>query len=149
MTLMRWNPWSDVDTLHSEINKLFDTMGTEARTGQTRAQPTFAPAVDIFEDADKYVLKFDLPEVRPEEVAIHVENQTLLVKGERKFEATDNKNGWHRIERSYGRFSRSFTLPNNVEADKITAAARDGVLRLELPKKAEAQPRKIAVTQAN
>ncbi len=147
MTLMRWNPWSDVDTLHAEINKLFDQVGTENRG--SRATPTFAPAVDICETTDRYVLKFDLPEVRPEEVDIHVENQTLVVKGERKAETTEAKAGWHRIERSYGQFSRSFTLPNNVDAERITASAKDGVLRLELPKKAEAQPRKIAVNQPN
>ncbi len=147
MTLMRWNPWSDVDTLHAEINKLFDQATVPSHSG--RAAATFAPAVDICETTDRYVLKFDLPEVRPEEVDIHVENQTLVVKGERKAEATDAKAGWHRIERSYGRFSRSFTLPNNVDAEKITASAKDGVLRLELPKKAEAQPRKIAVSQPN
>jgi HSP20 family protein len=147
MTMMRWNPWSEIDTLHAEINKLFDHTAAESRGAQSRGLPSFAPAVDILELTDKFVLKFDLPEVNPNEVDIQVENQTLVVKGERKFEGTDSKNGWHRIERSYGHFSRSFTLPNTVDGDKISATAKDGVLSLTLPKKAETQARKITVAQ--
>lgn len=148
MTIMRWNPWSDLETLQGEINRLFDT--TAERTAKTaRAVPSFTPTVDIFEEADKFVIKFDLPEVSVQDVEIHVENQSLQVKGERKLEREDTKNGYHRIERAYGTFSRAFTLPTNVDADRIAATAKDGVLRLELPKKAEAQPRKIAISQVN
>lgn len=148
MTIMRWNPWSDLETLQGEINRLFDTTA-ERTTKPSRAVPVFTPSVDIFEEADRFVLKFDLPEVKVQDVEIHVENQSLQVKGERKLERDDSRNGYHRIERSYGAFSRAFTLPTNVDAEKIVATAKDGVLRLELPKKAEAQPRKIAITQVN
>lgn len=148
MTVMRWNPWSEVESLQSEINRLFDVKGAERGQAQ-RPAPVFTPDVDIFEESDKFVLKFDLPEVRPEDVEISLENLTLQVKGERKLEREEAKNGYHRIERSYGRFARTFTLPNNVDGEKIAASAKDGVLRLELPKKAETQPRKISVATLN
>lgn len=148
MTLMRWNPWSDIDTLQGELQRMMD--GRELETSRTApAARSFSPAVDIFEDHEKYVLKFDLPEVRTDDLHIDMENQTLTVRGERKLEQEEKKNGYHRIERHYGSFSRSFTLPNNVVGDAITATAKDGVLRIELPKKPEAQPRKIAIKPLN
>ena len=146
MTLMRWNPWSDIDTLQGELQKMLDTR-TEGNRGW-QMKP-FQPNVDIYEDGEKYTLKFDLPEVKLSDMHIDVENQTLTVSGERKLEQDDKKEGYHRIERSYGSFTRSFTLPNNVMADHIMATAKDGVLRVELPKKAEAQPRKITIKPMN
>lgn len=146
MAMMRWNPWSDVDTLQGELQKMMDTRAEAGRPWQVKP---FQPTVDIYEDGEKYTLKFDLPEVKVDDLHIDVENQTLTVSGERKLEKEDKKEGYHRIERSYGSFSRSFTLPNNVSAEKIMATAKDGVLRIELPKKAEAQPRKIAIKPLN
>lgn len=146
MAMMRWNPWSDVDTLQGELQKMMDTRAEAGRPWQVKP---FQPTVDIYEDGEKYTLKFDLPEVKADDLHIDVENQTLTVSGERKLEKEDKKEGYHRIERSYGSFSRSFTLPNNVNAEKIMATAKDGVLRIELPKKAEAQPRKIAIKPLN
>ncbi|MSQ83169.1 MAG: Hsp20/alpha crystallin family protein [Myxococcales bacterium] len=147
MTVLRWNPWVDAFSLHAEINRVFNgTAGEQGPRHQPRTQ-NFAPAVDIVEQADKFILKFDLPEIQAADVDISIENQILTVKGERKSEAPETKSGWQRLERNYGKFSRSFTLPNNVDADSIAAAAKDGVLRLELPKKAESQARKVAVTQ--
>lgn len=95
------------------------------------------------------MLKFDLPETSMADVDVHVEGQTLTVKGERKLENEEHKQGYHRIERTYGQFSRTFALPNNVETDKIQASCHQGVLRIDLPKKAEAQPRKVPIAQSN
>ncbi len=147
MTLMRWNPWTDLDTLQNEMQKIFDARAAESN--KMMGVRSFEPAVDIMEDSDKYTLKFDLPEVMLADIHIEVENQTLTVQGERKMEKHEDKKGYSRIERAYGAFTRTFSLPNNVNADKITAVCKDGVLRLELPKKAEAQPRKIAIKPVN
>ncbi len=146
MTLMRWNPWSDIDTLQGELQKMLDTRTEGYRGAQVKQ---FQPTVDIYEDTDKYTLKFDLPEVKLDDMHIDVEAQTLTVSGERKLEKEEKKDSYHRIERSYGSFTRSFTLPNNVQADHIMATVKDGVLRIELPKKAEAQPRKVTIKAMN
>ena len=145
MNLTRWNPWSDIDTLSNDIARMFETrLGDTGMMTTTGVRP-FSPNCDIYEANDRFVLKFDLPEVRADDVHIDVENQTLTVRGERKLEQQEKKDNYHRIERSYGAFSRSFSLPTNVNADRITASAKDGVLRIELPKKAEAQAKKITV----
>jgi HSP20 family protein len=106
---------------------------------------SFVPAVDIYEDADKLVLKLEVPGIDEKDLDVQVENNTLTVKGERKFEKDEKEENFHRIERSYGNFYRTFTLPSTVETDKISAKYTAGVLKLELKKKAEAQPKQIKV----
>ena len=131
MTLMRWNPWTDMDTLQSEMQRLLEARNTDMR--KPMMPRGFEPAVDILEDSDKYTLKFDLPEVLLSDLHIDVENQVLTVQGERTMEKQEEKKGYSRIERGYGAFTRSFSLPNNVNAEKITAVCKDGVLRIDLP----------------
>jgi HSP20 family protein len=106
---------------------------------------TWAPPVDIYEDGDNLVLKAELPGLSPDEVQVRVENNTLYLKGERKFDKEVKEQNYHRVERSYGTFTRTFTLPNSVDADKVAANFKDGVLTLTMPKKEEAKPKTIKI----
>jgi HSP20 family protein len=106
---------------------------------------TWAPPVDIFENGDSLVLKAELPGINPDDVEIRVEDSTLYLKGERKFEKEVKEQNYHRVERTYGTFTRTFTLPNSVDADKVAASYKDGVLTLTMPKKEEAKPKTIKI----
>jgi HSP20 family protein len=116
-----------------------------ARSGSDRRQLAFQPLVDIFEDKDAIFVKAELPGVRADDIHINSENNVLTLSGTRKLEQEENRDGYHRIERTYGTFARSFTLPNMVDTGHIEASLADGILTLKLPKRAEAQPRKIDV----
>jgi HSP20 family protein len=135
--LNRWDPFSEIARLQDEMSR--QLIGSERRTGG------FVPAVDIFEDKDAIYLKAELPGAKPDEVNVHVENEILTLKGERKLEKSEDREGYHRIERTYGSFTRSFALPNNVSAEGVEADMADGVLTVKVPKRAESQPKKIAV----
>ena len=118
----------------------------------TAAQPCsrpWAPAVDIYETENELVLKADLPDVDPQNVDVRVENQTLTVSGERKFESEKSEKGFHRIERSYGNFTRSFAVPNTFDTGNVAATFKNGVLTLKLPKKEAAKPRQIKIEATN
>jgi HSP20 family protein len=128
--------------LQRSINQLFNN-GRAA--GDDVALSAWTPAVDIFENESGYVLKLELPEVTRDDVKINLHEQTLTITGERKIENEDKREGYHRIERSYGQFYRSFTLPPNVNVEGIDAQFKDGVLRLTLPKREEAKPKQIEV----
>jgi len=106
---------------------------------------TWAPPVDIYENGDNLVLKAELPGFNPDDVEIRVEDNTLYLKGERKFEKDVKEQDYHRVERSYGTFTRTFSLPNSVDADKVAATYKDGVLTLTMPKKEEAKPKTIKI----
>ncbi len=116
-----------------------------AVVNEPQANRPWAPAVDIYETENELVLKADLPDVDPKDIDVRVENQTLTISGERKFEKQDNVEGYHRIERSYGNFSRSFAVPNSFDTDKIAATYKNGVLSVTLPKKEAAKPRQIKI----
>lgn len=105
----------------------------------------WSPLVDVFEDREGVTLKVELPEVDAKDIDIQIEGNALTLRGERKLENVDKQEGYHRVERSYGAFSRRFTLPSTVETGNVTAQSRDGVLRIFLPKKAETKPRQIKV----
>jgi HSP20 family protein len=115
---------------------------------EPRASRPWSPAVDIVETENELVVKADLPDVKLEDIGVHVENQTLTIKGERKFEKDENARGYHRIERSYGNFVRSFAVPSTVDTENVQADYKSGVLTVSLPKKAAAKPRQIKVNQA-
>ena len=106
---------------------------------------TWAPSVDVYEDEEKLVIKAELPEMNQKDIEVHVEENQLTITGERKLEKEEKKEKYHKIERSYGTFSRSFTLPSTVDQDKIKAHYDRGVLKIELPKKEETKPRHIAI----
>ncbi|MFL5289988.1 MAG: Hsp20/alpha crystallin family protein [Myxococcales bacterium] len=125
---------------HQHLHQPVDR-GEEIRA----ATSAWSPLVDIFEDQEGITLKVELPEVAASDVAIQLEGNALTLRGERKLENADKREDYHRIERYYGSFSRSFTLPSTVELGTISAAARDGVLRIFLPKKSETKPRQIKV----
>lgn len=118
------------------VNRLFS---------EPPAARPWAPSVDIYETENALVLKADLPDVNPSEVQVQIEEGTLMIKGERKFEKVDGHGGYHRIERSYGEFARYFSLPDTVDTDQVKADYRNGVLSITLPKKEAAKPRTIKV----
>lgn len=142
MAISRWYPIREVSTLQDRVNSLFQDF---AGDGQTVTAAAFAPAVDVYENGEKVVLKLDVPGIKEEDLDIRVENQTLSVRGEREFEKEEKEENFHRIERRYGSFFRSFSLPTTVDTENVEASYNAGVLKLELKKKASAQPRQIKV----
>jgi HSP20 family protein len=112
---------------------------------EPRSQRPWTPAVDILETENELLIKADLPDVDMQDIQVEIENGTLTLRGERKFEPNDKTHGYHRIERSYGSFARYFSLPDTVEADKVKAGYKDGVLSVTIPKKEIAKPRSIQV----
>jgi HSP20 family protein len=145
MAITRWDPFREAVALQHRVNSLFRELndGDDART-----TASFVPAVDIYEDALKVVLKLEVPGIEEKDLDVRVENHTLTVKGERKFEAEEKEQNFHRIERRYGSFYRAFTLPSTVDTENVKAKYAAGVLKLELAKKAEAQPKQIKINVA-
>jgi HSP20 family protein len=142
MAITRWDPFREVAALQNRVNSLFRDF-SEGESSMTTAN--FIPAVDIYEDEKKIVLKLEVPGIQEKDLDVSVENNTLTVKGERKFEKEEKEENFHRIERRYGSFFRAFTLPTSVETENIDAKYENGVLKLELKKKPEAQPKQIKV----
>jgi len=151
MSLVRWNParelatWpSDLFGIQREMNKMFD--GVFRGTGdEDYSFSSWTPAVDIAEHDDEYLVKVELPGVNKDEVKLTLENNILTIRGEKKQEKETKKENYHRVERSYGSFQRSFTLPAAVKSDKIDASYKDGILKVSLPKAEEAKPKQIEV----
>ena len=141
--LTRWEPSRGVTTLQDQINRLFND--SFQRTDEEASLSAWAPAVDIYETGQELVVKADLPEVAPKDLDIRVENNILTIRGERKFEKNVNEDNYLRVERSYGSFSRSFTLANTVNSEAIAADYQNGVLTLSIPKREEAKPKQIKV----
>jgi len=142
MAITGWDPFRDVVALQNRVNSLFREI-SEGDNPLTTA--SFVPAVDVYEDAKKVVLKLEVPGMEEKDLDIRVENNTLTVKGERKFEKDEKEENFHRIERRYGSFYRAFTLPSTVDTQNVEASYNAGVLKLELNKKPEAQPKQIKV----
>jgi len=142
MAITRWDPYRDVIALQSRMNSLFRDMNGE---NDPVTAASFVPAVDIYEDNQKVVLKLEVPGIDEKDLDVRVENNTLTVKGERKFEAEEKEQNFHRIERRYGSFYRAFTLPSTVDTQNIGANYTAGVLKLELKKKPEAQPKQVKI----
>jgi HSP20 family protein len=142
MTLLRrYDPFRDLARLQDELGRAFDDRLT-MRGGESVG---WTPACDIFEDGEGVTVRFELAGVEPKDVDIRFENGVLTIRGERKLEKEDKRENYHRVEMSYGSFTRSFSLPATVDAEKIHADAKNGVLTVVLPKKAEAKPRPITV----
>src|SRR5215217_3834275 len=143
--LDRWDPFRDLMSIQNELNRLFGRTwgGAEAGTGSTG---TWVPPLDVFESDDKYVVAVELPGIDPADVEVSVEDSTLTIKGQRDFfykDATDES--FSRIERRYGQFTRTLTLPVTANVEKVDASFDKGVLTIEVPKREEAKPRKITV----
>jgi len=143
MAITRWDPFREVVALQNRMNSLFGNLNNETESPLTTA--SFTPAVDVYEDEKKVVLKLEVPGIEEKDLDVRVENHTLTVKGERKFEKEEKEENFHRIERRYGSFVRSFTLPNTVDTDTVKADFDNGVLSIRLSKRAEAKPKQIKV----
>lgn len=138
----RFEPARSSNSLQDQINRVFSDV---FERNEESSLTTWAPAVDIFETEHELVVKADLPDVKPEELDVRVENNILTIRGERKFEKKVNESNYLRVERSYGAFTRSFSLANTVNSEAIKAAYKNGVLTLSIPKREEAKPKQIKV----
>src|SRR5215475_10166238 len=136
MSLSQYDPLAGFRQFEGALTRFF----SEPQTNRP-----WTPLVDIYETSNELVLKADLPEVELKDLDVRVENQTLTIRGERKFERRDDTKGYHRVERSYGNFARSFAVPNTFDTDHINAGFKNGVLSVTLPKKETAKPRQIKV----
>ncbi len=146
MAITRWDPFREVASLQSRMNSLFqDFSRTQGAENELLATTGFVPPVDVYEDEHKIVLKLEVPGIKQEDLDVRLENSTLTVRGERKFEKEEKEENFHRIERRYGTFFRAFTLPTTVESENVKAQYDSGVLKLELNKRAEAKPKQIKI----
>jgi HSP20 family protein len=143
--LTRWEPFREFTTLQDRMNRLFrDAFGPEGRE-EALTTTSFAPLVDVYEDEHNITLKIEVPGIEEKDIDVRIENNTLTVHGERKFEKEEKEENYRRIERQYGSFTRTFTLPTTVDAEKVSANYDKGVLKIALAKKAEAKPKQIKV----
>ena len=143
--LTRWDPFREFVTLQDRMNRLFrEPYGPEGRE-ESLSTTTFAPPVDVYEDEHNVTLKIEVPGIDEKDIDVRIENNTLTVHGERKFEKEEKEENYRRVERQYGGFTRSFTLPNTVDPDQVHATYEKGVLKISMAKKAEAKPKQIKV----
>lgn len=146
MAIAKWDPFKELTTIQDRINRLFDeNIGRVRFPDIELAAGSWHPAVDIFETKDNVVLKAELPGVEKKDFSIEVKDNLLTLKGERKFEKETREENYYRMERAYGSFSRSFTLPTTVDKDKVKAKFKDGVLEVTIPKTEAAKPKQINV----
>src|SRR5438094_7068180 len=144
MSIIRYDPFRDLRALQDEVNRLF-TGNMSRFDDEGIARGSWSPSVDIYENKDQIVLEAELPGMRREDFDLSVENNVLTLRGERHFEKKDETDNYHRVERSYGSFLRSFTLPTSVSGEGAIADYRNGVLRVTLPKREETKARRIEV----
>ena len=146
MTIVRYDPFRDLRTLQEEVNRLFSTNLTRGFGEEGIGRGAWNPSVDIYENKDHIVLEAELPGMKREDFELSVENNVITLRGERQFEKNEDSDNYHRVERSYGSFTRSFTLPQTVSAEGATAEYKNGVLRVTLPKREETKARRIEVS---
>lgn len=148
MAIVRWDPFRELEEMSDRLNRMIARPPAGQTVGQGKEVMTVAdwtPTVDISETEAEYAIKAELPDVKKEDVKVTVEDAVLTIQGERKQEKQENGKKYHRIERSYGRFVRSFTLPDSVDESKVKAEYADGILHLHLPKSEKAKPKQIDV----
>jgi HSP20 family protein len=146
MTIVRWEPLRELGTLQNEMNRLFNTVfDTPAPAGNGNTMRRWVPAMDLVEAGDHYVLRADLPGMGEDDVKIEFEDGTLTVSGERKAEHEDRAEGFYRVERAFGSFARTLTLPKGVDAEAVTASFDRGVLEVRIPKPEQRKPRRIEI----
>lgn len=145
--IVRWDPFRELEEIHNRLTGIFDRtpMRRDDRRESISAAAEWAPMVDISEDNKSYSVKVELPEMKREDIKVNVENGVLAVSGERKFEKEEKDRKYHRVERSYGSFLRSFSLPDNADASQVSAQYRDGVLTVNVAKSEKAKPRTVEV----
>jgi HSP20 family protein len=143
-TITRIDPFRELASLQDRFNSLFENFSETSAKDQL-AQGTFVPPVDIYEDEHNLVLKLEIPGMNEEDLNVSMENSTLTVSGDRKFEKEEKEENFHRIERRYGSFMRTFRLPNTIDGEKVEAGYDKGVLKITLAKRAEAKPKQIKI----
>ncbi|GAB4376253.1 MAG: Hsp20/alpha crystallin family protein [Acidobacteriota bacterium] len=150
MALVRWNPFSELERIQREVNRLFDDTALRRLTseGDEPIASAWVPPVDIAEDKDNITITVDLPGLDRDDVHVAIEDNRLTISGERKFEKKSEDREWSRVERAYGAFTRTFSLPNVVDTDRVEAKMDRGVLTIVLPKREEAKPKQIEVKVA-
>lgn len=144
MSITRWDPFQNLATLQDQVNRLFEAP-LAGRRAENSNLAAWAPAVDIYETENELVIKADLPDINEKDLDVRVENNMLTIRGERKFEQKVKEDNYLRIERTYGSFSRSFSLPTTVNTESVQAEYKNGVLTVQLPKRAESKPRQVKV----
>jgi HSP20 family protein len=146
MALVRWEPTRELDSLQSEMNRLFEGFfGTTGRAGDGVRSRRWIPAMDLVETDDHLVLRADLPGMNEDDIDIEVKDNVLTVSGERKAEQEEKEEGYYRVERAFGSFSRSLTLPQGVSADQVSANFDNGVLEVRIPKPEERKPQRVQI----
>jgi len=145
MAIIRWDPYRDLVTLRDRMNRLFEDVSGPRSEEKDVLGSSWAPSVDIYENENEVVLAAEIPGVDEKDVEIKVEDNNLTLRGERKFEKETKEENYHRIERSYGSFFRSFALPSYIDQDRIEAEHENGVLKIRMPKRAELKPRKVKI----
>lgn len=145
MNLVRWNPWREMTTLQSRINRLFDEPFSRTDREDNEVMGTWYPVVDMFEENDSFVIKAELPGMDKRDISVDVKDRVLTLKGERKYENEVKEDNYYRRERSYGKFQRAFTLPADIDPNEIKADFKDGLLKIEVPKPEEHKPKEITI----
>lgn len=148
MNIVRWDPFRELETIQARLNRVFGGGPIRGVNDDTLAFGEWAPAVDVQESDTEYVVKADLPDVKKDDVKVEFEDGVLTVEGERKQEKEEKGKKFHKVERAYGRFVRRFALPTEVDATKLTAEFKDGVLNVHLPKSPNGKPKAITVKVA-
>ena len=146
MSIVRYDPFRDLRTLQEEVNRLFSSNLTRGFGEEGIGRGAWNPSVDIYENKDHIILEAELPGMKQDDFELTVENNVITLRGERQFEKKEDSDNYHRVERSYGSFTRSFTLPQTVSAEGATAEYTNGVLRVTLPKREETKARRIQVS---
>jgi HSP20 family protein len=146
MALIHWDPFREIHSLQDRMNRLFSEVARRSPVAEEEmVQGAWVPPVDIFETGDSIVIKAELPGISKEDITLEVKDNTLSIKGEKKFEKDVKEENYHRVERSYGAFQRAFSLPSTVQQEKVKAKFKDGILEVTLPKAEEAKPKQIKV----
>ena len=146
MAIIRFNSFRDALALQNRMNSLFQDFSRGQGEADALTTAAFVPQVDVYEDEHKVVLKLEIPGMKQDDFDIRVENNTLTVRGERKFEKEEKKENFHRIEHRYGSFYRAFTVPTTMNTENVKASYDAGILKIELEKRAEAKPKQIKVS---
>jgi HSP20 family protein len=146
MAITRWDPFRDLGILQERMNRVFEDAAVRGwKNDEPSATTSWSPAVDIYETDNEIMVQAELPGIDRKDIALQLENNVLTLKGDRRFEKETNQENYHRIERSYGGFSRAFTIPTIVDEDKIRADYRDGILKIALPKKEQVKAKQIKI----
>jgi len=148
MAIIRWDPYRDLITLREKMNRLFEESYGSRPDDRDLISSTWTPSVDIYEKENNLTLCAELPGIKEDDIEIRIEDNTLTLKGERNFEKETKEENYHRIERAYGTFQRTFTLPHYIDQDKIKAEHEDGILKIVMPKKSELKPRNVKILKA-